>query len=301
MMKKSARKTGGRVALPLFLLLWLSLSAAAVSAQPAAKTSPPVKPQPQAPAPTTRGLPARVTETLVDSSIPDDPGVDKMLAVYSPKVRELEVVVGKLRGELKKEGMGAGSLGNFVADGMRSQASLKLGQPIDLAVMNGGGLRRNVIGEGELRARDIFELLPFENALVTLELTGEQVMKLLGVVVSGREAQSGARITYIIKADKSAELESAKLLDKDRHEREIDPKATYRVVTIDYLINVGGARYAILREGKNARPLGVTLRDAIIAYVKSETAAGRDIEPNVDGRFLLDRVKSVLSGEAPRQ
>jgi len=301
MMKKSARKTGGRVALPLFLLLWLSLSAAAVSAQPAAKTSPPVKPQPQAPAPTTRGLPARVTETLVDSSIPSDPGVDKILAAYSPKVRELEVVVGKLRGELKKEGMGAGSLGNFVADGMRSQASLKLGQPIDLAVMNGGGLRRNVIGEGELRARDIFELLPFENALVTLELTGEQVMKLLGVVVSGREAQSGARITYIIKADKSAELESAKLLDKDRHEREIDPKATYRVVTIDYLINVGGARYAILREGKNARPLGVTLRDAIIAYVKSETAAGRDIEPNVDGRFVLDRVKSVLSGEAPRQ
>ncbi|HYR76129.1 MAG TPA: 5'-nucleotidase C-terminal domain-containing protein [Pyrinomonadaceae bacterium] len=300
-MKKSARKTGGRVALPLFLLLWLSLSAAAVSAQPAAKTSPPVKPQPQAPAPTTRGLPARVTETLVDSSIPSDPGVDKILAAYSPKVRELEVVVGKLRGELKKEGMGAGSLGNFVADGMRSQASLKLGQPIDLAVMNGGGLRRNVIGEGELRARDIFELLPFENALVTLELTGEQVMKLLGVVVSGREAQSGARITYIIKADKSAELESAKLLDKDRHEREIDPKATYRVVTIDYLINVGGARYAILREGKNARPLGVTLRDAIIAYVKSETAAGRDIEPNVDGRFVLDRVKSVLSGEAPRQ
>ena len=301
-MKKSTRRAVGRVALPLFLLLWLSLSAAAVSAQPAAKTSaPPPMPQPQAPAPTSRGLPARVTETPVDSSIPSDPGVDKMLVAYSPKVRELEVVVGKLRGELKKGGMGSGSLGNFVADGMRSQASLKLGQPIGLAVMNGGGLRRNVIGEGELRARDIFELLPFENALVTLELTGEQVMKLLSVVVSGREAQSGAGIIYIIKADKSAELEGAKLLDKDGHEREIDPRATYTVATIDYLINVGGARYAILREGKNARPLGITLRDAIIAYVKSETAAGRDITPNLDGRFVLDRAKSVLSGEAPPQ
>jgi 2',3'-cyclic-nucleotide 2'-phosphodiesterase (5'-nucleotidase family) len=301
-MKKSTRKTVGRVASPLFLLLWLSLNAAVVSAQPAAKTSaPPPKPQTQAPAPTTRGLPARVTEIPVDSSIPSDPGVDKMLTPYSPKVRELEVVVGKLRGELKKDGMGAGSLGNFVADGMRTHASLRVGKPIDLAVMNGGGLRRNTIGEGELRARDIFELLPFENALVTLELTGEQVMKLLGVVVSGREAQSGARITYIIKADKSAELESAKLLDKDGHEREIDPRVTYRVVTIDYLINVGGDRYAILREGKNARPLGITLRDAIIAYVKSETAAGREIKPNLDGRFVLDRIKSVLSGEAPPQ
>ena len=300
-MKKSTRKTVGRVALPLVLLLLLSLSAA-VSAQPAAKTSaPPPKPQPQAPARTTRGLPARVTETPVDSSIPNDPSVDKMLVAYSPKVRELEVVVGKLRGELTKSGMGAGSLGNFVGDGMRSLASFKLDQPIDLAVMNSGGLRRNTIGEGELRARDIFELLPFENALVTLELTGEQVMKLLGVVVSGREAQSGARITYIIEADKSAELESAKLLDKDGHEREIDPRATYRVVTIDYLINVGGDRYAILREGKNVRPLGVTLRDAIIAYVKSETTAGREIKPNLDGRFVLDRIKSVLTGEAPPQ
>jgi len=301
-MKKSIRKAVGRVALPLMQLLLLTLSAAGVAAQPAARTSaPPPKPQPQAPAPTTRSLPARVTETQVDSSIPDDPGVDKMLVAYSPKVRELEVVVGKLRGELKKSGMGSGSLGNFVADGMRTQASLKLGQPIDLAVMNGGGLRRNAISEGELRARDIFELLPFENALVTLELTGAQVMKLLGVVVSGREAQSGARITYLIKADKSAELENAKLLDKDRHEKEIDPGATYSVVTIDYLINVGGARYAILREGKNVRPLGITLRDAMIAYVKSETAVGRDITPNLDGRFVLDRVKSVLTGEAPPQ
>lgn len=298
-MKKSRRKTVGRLTWPLFALLWLSLGAAAGSAQPAAKTSAPAaKPQSQAPAPTTRGLPARVTETPVDSSIPDDPGVDKMLVAYSPKVHELEVVVGRLKGELKKGGMGAGSLGNFVADGMRSQAALKLGKPIDLAVMNGGGLRRNAIGEGELRARDIFELLPFENALVTLELNGEQVMKLLDVVLRG-EAQSGARITYFIKADKSSEIESAKLLDRDGHEIEIDPRAIYTVVTIDYLINVGGARYAILREGKNTRPLGITLRDAMIAYVKSETAAGRDIEPNLDGRFVLDQVKSVPTGEAP--
>jgi 2',3'-cyclic-nucleotide 2'-phosphodiesterase (5'-nucleotidase family) len=275
----------------LFSLLLLFVSAAVVSAQPAAKTAATPAPSPAAD--------VRVTETLVDSSIPNDPGVDKMLTAYSPKVRELEVVVGKLKGELKKSGIGAGSLGNFVADGMRTQASLKLGKPIDLAVMNGGGLRRQTIGEGELRARDIFELLPFENALVTLELTGEQVLKLLAVVVSSREAQSGARLTYRIKADKSAELETAKLLDQKRNEKEIDPKAVYTVVTIDYLINVGGARYAVLREGMNQRPLGITLRDAMIAYVKSETAAGRDIKPNLDGRFVLDKANSV--GEAPTQ
>lgn len=239
----------------------------------------------------------RANNLPVDASIADDPAVNQMLAVYSPKVRELDAVIGSLKGELRKGGMGAGSLGNFVTDGMRWQASLKLGRPIDVALMNSGGLRRADIGEGDLRARDIFELLPFENALVTLELTGEQLMRLLTTIVARREAQSGARIVYFTKADKTSEIEIAKLRTPSG-EKEIDPQATYRVVTIDYLVNVGGERYAVLHEGKNLRALGITLREAMMAYVKSETAAGRTIRPNLDGRFSLNREKSAASDEA---
>ena len=270
-----------------WLMLLLFLSAPTFAQQAAPQKSP------------TPDIHARVTETVIDSSIPDDQAVDKMLALYRPKVRELDAVLGRLQGELRKGGIGAGSLGNFVADGLRAQASAKLGKRIDLTVMNGGGLRRQTIGEGELRARDIFELLPFENALMTIDLSGAQVLKLLGVVVAGREAQSGARVTYIIKADKSWQLESAKLIDDKGHEIEIDPQATYAVATIDYLVNVGGDRYGVLREGKNTKALGITLRDAMMAYVRSEAAAGRDIKPNLDGRFNLDRANSVLTGDAP--
>jgi 2',3'-cyclic-nucleotide 2'-phosphodiesterase (5'-nucleotidase family) len=246
-----------------------------------------------------REIPARASETLIDSSIPDDQAVDQMLSAYNPKVRALDNVIGKLKGELKKGGMGAGSLGNFVTDGMRLQASVKLGRPVDLAIMNSGGLRRNTIGEGELRARDIFELLPFENALVTLDLSGAQLLKLLTMVVSAREPQSGARLTYITKADKKSELESARLLDDKSQEREIDPKATYTIVTIDYLVNVGGDRYGILSEGKNTKPVGITLRDAIIEYVKTETASAREIKPTLDERFVLDRANSVITEDSP--
>lgn len=282
MMHKSVRK----IVSWRWFSLWLLLASAPLTLgqQPTSQASP---------APP-RDVHARVTETPIDSSIKDDPAVDKMLAVYSPKVHELDVVLGKLKGELRKGGIGAGSLGNFVADGMRAEAGVKLGKHVDLALMNGGGLRRQTIGEGDLRARDIFELLPFENALVTLDLTGEQVLKLLGVIVTSREAQSGARITYVIKADKSWQLESAKLGDKA-----IDPSAIYTIVTIDYLVNVGGERYGVLREGKNTKALNITLRDAMMEYLKSETAAGRDVKPNLDGRFVLDRANSVLSGEQP--
>src|SRR5712691_7064434 len=276
--------------------LWLLLvSFSVVDPANAQQPAPAASPNPSTSS-APRDVKAHVTETLIDSSIPDDPAVDQMLAADIPKVRALDTILGKLKGELRKGGMGAGSLGNFVADGMRAQASARLGKRIDLAIMNGGGLRRNTISEGELRARDIFELLPFENALVTLDLSGEQVLKLLGVVVTSREAQSGAQITYIIKADKSAALEAAKLGNK-----EIDPKATYTIVTIDYIVNVGGDRYAVLREGKNVRPLGITLRDALMDYVKAETAAGRDIKPNLDERFVLDKANSVLMrGRPPR-
>jgi 2',3'-cyclic-nucleotide 2'-phosphodiesterase (5'-nucleotidase family) len=280
------------------LLIWvLFFAAPALAQQPAPQRASPT-PEPKEPT-TSRDVHERVTETLIDSSIPDDQSVDRMVAVYSPKVRALDNIVGRLNGELRKSGVGAGSIGNLATDGMRAEAALKLGKPIDVAVMNGGGLRRNSIAEGELRARDIFELLPFENALVTLDLTGEQLLKLLGIVVSGREAQSGARLTYVTKADKTSQLEKAKLLDLAGREKEIDPQATYTIVTIDYLYNVGG-RYSVLRDGKNVKALGITLRDAIIDYVRSETAAQREIKAKLDDRFVLDRANSVLTNESPR-
>jgi 2',3'-cyclic-nucleotide 2'-phosphodiesterase (5'-nucleotidase family) len=245
-----------------------------------------------APAATPADIHANVTETIVDSSVPNDEAVDQMLKAYAPKVRALNQTIGKLKGDLKKGGVGAGSLGNFVSDGIRAQANVKLGKPILLAVTNGGGLRKNTIPEGDLALRDIFELLPFENALVAFDLTGAQVSDLLRVVVGHRDAQSGARITYRINSNKQSELESARLLI-DGVEKEIDPAATYTVISIDYLLNVTGGDYAaVLKRATNTRPLGLTIRDAITDYVKAEAAAGREIKSTLDGRFVFDKAAS---------
>lgn len=227
----------------------------------------------------------RTGETLVDEGIPDDPAVEKMLQPYSGKVRALNVVIGTLDGELRKGGVGAGNLGNFATDGIRSQASAKLGRPVLLAVTNSGGLRKNTIAAGELRASDIFELMPFENALVQVDLTGEDLLKLLSVLLDARDAQSGAKIGYRMNGDKT-ELVSAKLMDSSGTETEINPQGTYSIVTIDYLLNLASGRYSILQRAKNRMPLGITLRDALIDYVKSETAAGRPIRATLDTRFV---------------
>jgi 2',3'-cyclic-nucleotide 2'-phosphodiesterase (5'-nucleotidase family) len=279
------------------LLCVIGGAAQAVLGQAAARPAP-------VPANTPSDVHAKVTETVVDSSIPDDKAVDKMLEAYAPKVRALDEVIGKLKGDLKKSGIGAGSLGNFVTDAMRAEATRKLGKPVMLAVTNGGGLRKSVMAEGELSQRDIFELLPFENALVAFDLTGAQVVDLLRVVVSYKDAQSGARIKYRIGSDKKPELETVGLLIDDR-EKEIDPSATYTVISIDYLLNRRATKpsetegdYSVLREAKNIKPLGLTIRDAIIQYVKRETAAGRDIKATFDGRFVFDKAASEATEEA---
>ncbi|HKC65895.1 MAG TPA: hypothetical protein VKB86_19785, partial [Pyrinomonadaceae bacterium] len=94
----------------------------------------------------------KASEREIDSSIKDDPTVEAVIAPYAAKVRTLDETIGKLSGELKKGGMGAGSLGNFVADALRNRAQAKLGKPVLLAVTNSGGLRKSQITEGDLKA-----------------------------------------------------------------------------------------------------------------------------------------------------
>jgi 2',3'-cyclic-nucleotide 2'-phosphodiesterase (5'-nucleotidase family) len=236
-------------------------------------------------APATAPTQPQTSKTIVDERIAADPALETLVKPYSTKVRELEVVIGRLDGELRKGGLGAGSLGNFATDGMRTVANRKLKQPVDLAITNGGGLRKNAFWPGELRVLDIFELAPFENQLMTVELTGDQLLKVLQLITGGREAQSGARIRFRVNEQKKTELVSATLIDEDAREHSIDPAATYRVVTVDYLLNVAGGNLSLLAQGKNIKPLGISMRDALIEYVKGETAAGRVIKSNLDGRF----------------
>ena len=282
------------------LLIIIALAAFATPAlaqstpiQPCEATPTPAKPASASSAPVT----TNASRTLIDASIPGDETVEKLLVPYAAKVRALSLVIGRLDQTLKKEPVGAGSLGNFVTDGIRTYAETRIGKPVTLTIMNAGGLRKNEIAAGELRASDIFELLPFENALVSVDITGADLLKVLPATV--RDAQSGARIQFKWNDQDRPEFISARLIDDKGREQEIDPKKIYTVVTIDYLLKVGGA-YAVLHEGKNPTPLNITLRDAIMEYVKSETAAGRAINHQTDDRYVQNGPGPKKPPEEPR-
>jgi 2',3'-cyclic-nucleotide 2'-phosphodiesterase (5'-nucleotidase family) len=260
-----------------------------------------IQPCQATPSPAKQGSPqpqARASLLPVDASVPAVKDLEKMLAPYTEKISELSKVIGRLEGDLSKTGVGGGSLGNFVTNGIKEQAEAKLGKPVTLAIVNTGGLRKNQISAGELRASDIFELLPFENALVALDMTGAQLSKLLEAVA--RDAQAGARINFKWNDRNRAEFISGKLLDSTGKELEIDPAKIYTVVTIDYLLHVGGGPYAILQEAKSQTPLNITLRDAIINYVKSETAAGRPVRSAIDDRWVQVGPGPKTTSETPQ-
>ncbi len=285
-------------------ILLLVVALAAFTA-PALAQSPAIQPceaTPSTTKPAVANAPVKTgvhsSQTTIDASIPADPDVEKMLAPYSARVRALTLVIGNLERPLKKEPVGAGLLGNFVTDVIKSYAERKLGKPVTLTIMNAGGLRKNEIAAGELRASDIFELLPFENALVVVELTGADLMKVLAPLV--RDAQSGARLQFKWNDQNRPEFISGKLLDENGHEQDIDPNKLYTVVTIDYLLKVGGGAYAVLKEAKSTTPLNITLRDALMEYVKSETTAGRAIRPRADNRYVQVGPGPKTTPEEPR-
>src|SRR5262249_34315453 len=118
-----------------------------------------------------------------------------------------------------------------------------------------------------------------------VDLTGQQLLSLLAVVLKHGDAQSGARITYRLTSYDRPEFVSANLIDAKGREQPINPKAIYRIVTIDYLYNLKSGNYSMLGEGKDVAPLDLTLRDALLKYVKTETAQGRSIKATLDNRF----------------
>lgn len=283
------------------LLLAVAL---AVFVSPARGQSPAIQPceatptaiKPGTNTPTKTGV--RSERIPVDASIPDDQSVEKLLGPYSVKVRALSTVIGRLAGPLKKEPVGAGTLGSFVTDGIKANAKTKLGKPVALAITNAGGLRKNEIAAGALRASDIFELLPFENALVAVDITGAQLSQLLPALV--RDAQSGARLHFKWNEQDRPEFISGKLLNENGREQQIEPNKLYTIVTTDYLLKVAGGPYAILKEAKSTRPLNITLRDALMEYVKSETAAGRPIRPRAGDRYVQHGPGPKGATENPR-
>ena len=143
---------------------------------------------------------------------------------------------------------GESLLGNFVTDLCLNYADAHM------CVMNNGGLR-TTINKGNITRGKLYELMPFENELVLLELNKTDYLGLLQYICKrGGEPFSGINITM----NKEGEIiNNSWPVDFAKGE-------SIKVLTSDYLAN-GGDKMNFFKD-KEQRKVGIKIRDAIIDH-----------------------------------
>ena len=197
---------------------------------------------------------------------------------YSPQVAPLQEIVGYSEDEYVKRRPESG-LSNFAADAIRAIAEKKTGEPMDVALINFGGIRTS-LPKGAVRVYDIFSIFPFDNSLVAFDIKGSDLRRFFERMASRWvEALSGVEMEI-------ADRKIVKLLVGGEP---IDDAKTYKFATINFLMD-GGDGVVLSDVAFNRKEMDVFVRDAIVEYLKAQMERGEKIVLHSDGRVkILDQ------------
>lgn len=177
---------------------------------------------------------------------------------------QMSEILTYTKNDLEK-GRPQSTIGNFVTDLCLDYADA------DICVMNNGGLR-TTINKGKVTRGKLYELMPFENELVILNLNKDDYLDLLNYIVKrGGEPFSG--LTIVIDKDGKI-ISNSWPVDFKNGEK-------VRVLTSDYLAN-GGDKMSFFHN-KEQTKLGLKLRDVIIDYCSKKDT----IFAELDNRIII--------------
>ncbi len=213
--------------------------------------------------------------TLFEDEIWPDAKIEKVLKPYRDEAEaEMGRVVGRTAVALGRGGPGANLVGNLVTDAMREYFSA------DFSFQNLGGLRADIPG-GDLTAREIFSVLPFGNELVSVQMDGRMLRRVLERKVAGRSAGicvSGVQWTFDTTRpdyDRGVSL----LIGGEPW----DPDRMYKVVCTSFLMEGNsGLDFLTSIPADRINPTGITTQEAVEHYIQQHTP----IRPRVDDRWV---------------
>lgn len=221
-----------------------------------------------------------VTSVKINSEQPTSIQAASLIKPYKEELdAEMnEVLVISAEEFPKEKGKSETKLGNLVAD-LSLEVANGLYKPtdnhnIDFCLLNFGGLRTS-LPKGEITRGKVFELMPFENELVVVTITKENLNSLIeylkksgGQPISGGLSISfGEPITEVVE-------------DWVANEH-------IKVLTSDYLAN-GGDNMNFFLNPIKTEPVGIKLRDAIIQYCKEQNKQGKQLVGKLDGRITFE-------------
>ena len=153
--------------------------------------------------------------------------------------------------------------GDLVADAIRETFKT------DVALTNGGGIRNNV-APGKVTFGDIVSLVPYDNKLIKLEVTGADILKVLQLSTALTPEPDGnfpqcSGIRYTIHTDTHT-VSDVQVLDQTTGQYvDLDLQKTYTFSTNDYCKHsgFGGA----LKDCKVLQNTTTFMRDALADYI----------------------------------
>lgn len=211
---------------------------------------------------------------VASGKVEPDPVVAK---IVQERAAEAKAVTGRVIGRtlvpLVPVRNGESELGNLVADAMLEYCRAQ-GWRSDVALHNTPGLR-STVDAGDISYGKLYEVLPFDNAVVSIELTGEQLQRVLdrnGSILVIADA------TY---ARTSANPEGSRITEASVGGKPLDRARVYRVCTIDYLA-LGGDGLTVFTEGKNLI-YGDLTADVVAEHIERRSP----VSPKREGRITL--------------
>jgi 2',3'-cyclic-nucleotide 2'-phosphodiesterase/3'-nucleotidase len=174
------------------------------------------------------------------------------------------------------------TIGDFICDAMRTDVQ------VDIAFQNPGGMRAD-LNEGPITRGEVYAVMPFDNTIVTMELTGAQVKLALEQSLRGNRVTQVSGVRYVLEPTTQNRwgVKSVALADGTP----IDPEKTYTVAVNNFMAS-GGDSYDVLAQGAKRTDTGRLIRDAMEKYVRDQCAGGKSLAIPGDGRITRSDGKS---------
>jgi 5'-nucleotidase len=227
-------------------------------------------------------------DSLPDAHVRPVPALTLLIRVYKKLVAPIaNEVIGHLTGtsilSRTQDAAGESELGDLIADSQKADPSVipPGGQAPTIAFMNPGGIRADLLenASGDLTYEAAFTVQPFNNYLVSMDLTGQQILDLLEAQWSGLNADPDNKILQVSgiaytwdqsAAPGSKVVDSSVMVDTDGDgsvDATLDPSATYRIVCNSFLSD-GGDNFAPFASGTDKYFGGLDI-DAAVSYLNA--------------------------------
>ncbi|MCU7196442.1 bifunctional metallophosphatase/5'-nucleotidase [Turicibacter sanguinis] len=178
----------------------------------------------------------------------------------------LEEVIGttaiKLEGGRSSVLNGHTNLGHLLTAAMLNETQA------DISLINGGTIRDS-IDVGMITKGDVLKVLPFSNHIVTVEMTGKQLIEILNqglVIGSGRFLHFAGLLVEAKLVQEAGCPDRYEVLSVQFNQQPLELTQTYVVAMNDFMV-AGGDDYQMSQSSNLLNSFG-TLDEALISYVK---------------------------------